>query len=227
MKNRMYQKHVLDGRLLMNQNLSTSRKKFRKNLIFTIIALILSIIIAILLAVYVSHFSVLFSAPFIAKIFASRFLSLHTEWNIIKMMSKNLGNYSNWMKLQLKKNYHCKDNDLSNAIKIYKQYIYDIPENRVEIISELNNELSRKTEQQIVVSVLCGLLFICKNPVDRDIIFNAKHRHGSAGNMVLSEWILFFDGNSESELSFEELKTDFISFWDKISSGQNKHKNKQ
>lgn len=227
MKNRLYQKQVLEGRALMNKALSVSRREFRTDIILTIIAFIFSVAIAIFLAVYVSRFTVLFSAPFLAKIFATRFFYLYTEWDLIKLMSTNTGSYSKWMKLQLKKEYHNKENDLSNAMSIYKQYIDNIPENRVEIISKLNNELSKKTEQQIVVSVLCGLLFICENPRDRDIIFKATYKHGSAGNMVLTEWILFLDGNSDNEISFEELKKDFTSFWDKTSNGKNKHKNKQ
>ncbi len=215
MKSRLYQKQVLNGRTSMNNFLSDSRKEFKIDLLLTIIGFIFSVTVAILFAVYVSPFTTLFFVPILSKIFATRFVYLCTEWDLIKMLSTNLGDYSKWMKLQLKKSYHGKENDLSNAISIYKQYINDVPENRVEIISKLNNELSKKTEQQIVVSVLCGLLFICENPKDRDIIFKAKYKHGSAGNMVLSEWILYLDGNSDSKISFEDLKKDFISFWDK------------
>lgn len=199
----------------MKQSLSDSRKEFKADLILTVAGFIFSVAVAIIFAVYVSHFTVIFFVPVIAKIFATRFAYLCTAWDLIKMLSTNYGDYSTFMKSQLKKSYHCKETDLSNAISIYKQYIDNIPENRVEIISKLNNELSKKTEQQIVVSVLCGLLFICENTKDRDIIFNARYKHGSAGNMVLSEWILYLDGDSDGKTSFDDLKTDFISFWDK------------
>ncbi len=227
MKNRLYQKNVLKGTSLMKQSLHSYRKEFKTDLILTIISLIFSVSIAILFAVYVSRFTVLFFAPVLAKIYASRFFYLYTEWDLIKLMSINLGDYSKWMKLQLKKDYHNKENDLNNAISIYKQYIDDIPNNSIEIISKLNNELNRKTEQQIVVSVLCGLLFICEDSRDRDIIFKAACKHGSAGSMVLSEWILFLDGNLTSKITFEELKKDFTSFWDKTANKKNLNHNKK
>ena len=130
-------------------------------------------------------------------------------------MSLDYNDYAVWMKNQLNKGNTKKDIQFQTSIETYKKYAIDFPYNHSEIYQDLQNLLKKKTDNQILVSLLCGLLFASGEKKYRDVIFNARYKKGSAGNMVLSAWILFLDGDLSEDITYDKLKNDFLDFWNR------------
>ena len=130
-------------------------------------------------------------------------------------MSLDYNDYAVWMENQLNKGNPKKDTQLQISLEIYKKYAVGFPDNHSEIYQSLHNLLKNKADNQILISLLCGLLFASGERKYRDVIFDAKYKNGSAGNMVLSAWILFLDGDLSEDVTFERLKNDFLGFWNR------------
>lgn len=128
----------------------------------------------------------------------------------IGLLSVDMDNYSAMMAFQLKKDYRNKEQELKKAKGLYKKYVNSVPNCKAELVSELKRSV-KKPGEQIVTSMLCGLIFMCGD--DRDLIFNARYRHGSAGNMVAEIWIRFLDGDVPPTITRESLVRDFCDFW--------------
>lgn len=216
MKDRFYKKNVVEAIPKMNKALVDMKKEYRKDIIVTIFEVLLCFTVAVLSAAYISKPTLFFFVPVTAKLTVDRLKLLYVEHKMVKEVCVALDKYSDVIsKLQLKKECSGKQEDFENAKIVYKTYITKFSENHKEIIEQLQKELKSKRGRQFTISVLSGLLFLCENQEDRDVLSRARYRHGSAGNMVFSAWISYYDGDLPAEITKEVLQADFIYFWNK------------
>ena len=214
MKDRLYKRNVVDAIPEFEKAKKDFALMLKRYIIYTILGFLVCVAIAIFCAVYISPVTLYFLCPTISGIFAWLFYLRYQDFKNIKILCADYSNYAVWMKHQLKKNNPNLEEDLKQAIDVYKSYISDIPKNQTQIAQILQARLRTKNNNQILISVLCGLLFICNDKKYRDIIYKAKYKHGASGNMVLSAWVLYYDDNLPSDITFEKLKNEFIEFWE-------------
>lgn len=222
MKSRFYKKHVIDGVPKMEELKHEFAKDFWKNLLYTLLAFVLCVAVALLCGVFISPFTAYFFVPSISCIFARQFYFRYIDFKSMRLLARDYNNYSVWMQTQLSKDIPKKEEKLREAIDAYKQYAPDINNNIFAIQEYLQDTIKAKTDNQILVSLLSGLLFISGDKAYRDTIFKAKYQSGSAGSMVLGVWILYLDGDSPADITFEQLKTEFTDFWNKQAAVKNK-----
>lgn len=214
MKDRLYKRNVVDTIPEFEKTKQDFALMLKRYIIYTILGFLACVAVAIFCAVFISPVTLYFFCPAISGIFAWQFYLRYQDYALIKMLRADYNNYTVWMKHQLKKNNPKLEEDLKQAIDVYKSYISDIPKNQTQIFKLLQTTLKSKNNNQILTSVLCGLLFICGDKKYRDIIYKAKYNHGASGNMVLSAWVLYYDDNLPSDITFEKLKNEFIEFWE-------------
>ena len=215
MKSRFYKKHVLDGIPKMEELKHEFAKDFWRNLLYTLLAFILCVAVALLCEVFISPLTAYFFTPTIAGVFARQFYFRYEDFQLMRSLARDYNDYSVWMKAQLRKSIPEKEEKLREAIDAYNQYTPDVNDNIPAIREHLQDTIKAKTDNQILVSLLSGLLFISGDKAHRDTIFKAKYQSGCAGTMVLRAWILYLDGDLPADITFEQLKTEFTDFWDK------------
>lgn len=213
MKDRLYKKHVIDGNSNFAEMLKSLSCENRNKLFKTLICFIFCIAVAVWATIYISPLTTYFFAPAIAAIFSRQFYLRYKEFTTHKPLFSDYCNYSIWMKNQLYKDNPRLNEHLRDAIETYKKYAPNNQYNPQDIINTLQLHIKGKNENQIIISVLCGLLFISGNKDYRDIIYKAKYKSGPAGSMVLKQWIMYFDGSLPANVTFDQLKIDFLNFW--------------
>lgn len=215
MKDRFYRINVVESIPKMKELGDNYASECRKKLAYTIVTLFFCIAIAVCGAIFISPITTYFSTPATAGIFSRLFYLRFQEFKILKLISADYNDYAVWMEKQLNKGNPQKETHLQEAIDAYKKYTSNPLQNTDDIAKALQHLLKTKTDNQILVSVLCGLLFCSGDKKYRDEIFAAKHKKGAAGNMVLRAWILYFDKDLSEDITFEKLKNDFMFFWNK------------
>ena len=213
MKKRLYQRNVVDAIPKLNKQRDDFARECRKKLGCTLLAFVFCVAAACCCSVFISRFAVYLFIPVMVRKFSYEFYCCYQNFKLLKIMSLDDNDYAVWMKNQLNKGNTKKDIQFQTSIETYKKYAIDFPYNHSEIYQDLQNLLKKKTDNQILVSLLCGLLFASGEKKYRDVIFNAKYKKGSAGNMVLSAWILFLDGDLSEDITYDKLKNDFLDFW--------------
>lgn len=213
MQDRLYQRNVVDATPKWKELRDKFSRDYYRKLVYTLLFFVFSIVFAICSSVFISHITIYFFSPIIAGIFSRQFYLIYQDSLILKQLSLDYNDYAVWMDNQLNKGNPKKDVHLQQAVDTYQKYISNIQYNKQDIIRELQVILSRKTDNQILVSVLCGLLFLYGDKQDRDTLYRAKYKTGSAGNMVLAAWIMYYDDLLPENFTFEKLKTDFTDYW--------------
>lgn len=221
MKKRLYKRNVVEGIKIIKRD----RRKVLLLLVKEILALVLSFFVAIMVGSFAtSKMHSLTGMYFLTSAISARLssflliqvVSIYCDYLYLKYLySNHYYKYGSWMKMQLKKGNPKKDLHLQEAVEAYKKYVGDIETNCTKIQEDLQYLLKKKTDNQILVSVLCGLLFCSGNKKYRDVIYDVKINKPSAGNMVLIAWILYYDGDLDEKITFEKLKNDFLDFWNK------------
>lgn len=206
MKTRFYEKNVVSAYPKLKEAINHSKKLVIRNMLTLLLVTAALIIIWLKLSVTFSFCLV----PVILFLIFRLIANLRGYKKLYKTLSINLDDYSMWMELHLKKEYPNKSKDCQKAKKIFSEY-YDKPEQVEKVYSMLTEKLKTKPPFPLTISVLCGLLFLFDYKDARNIIFNAKYKHGAAGNMIYNMWIFYYDG--QSELPREKIENDFIAFW--------------
>lgn len=206
LKTRFYEKNVVSAYPKLKEALNHSKKLVIRNILTLLLGTAALIIIWLKLSATFSFCLV----PVILFLIFRLIANLRGYKKLYKTLSINLDDYSMWMELHLKKEYPNKSKDCQKAGKIFSEY-YNKPEQAEKVHSMLTEELKVKPPFPLTISVLCGLLFLFDYKDARNIIFNAKYKHGAAGNMIYNMWIFYYDG--QSELPREKIENDFIAFW--------------
>ena len=86
----------------------------------------------------------------------------------------------------------------------------------------LREYLAQKPANQLLVSVVAGLVFLGNETSDYKQLFDAKYRHGAAGNMIPGVWIKVLDPKQkEGVRSHVECAKEFLAYWDQKIIVQN------
>lgn len=208
MKTRFYEKNVVSAYPKLKEALNHSKQLVIRNILTLLLETATLIIIWLSLIIWLELSSTLSFClvPLIFRLIAN----LRDYKELYKALSIDLDNYSMWTQLQLEKEYPNKAKDCKKAEKIFSEY-YNKPEQAEKVHSILTEELKTKPPFPLTISVLCGLLFLFDYKDARNIIFNAKYKHGAAGNKIYNMLIFYYDG--QSELPREKIENDFIAFW--------------
>lgn len=214
MKTRLHQKHVVNGLTKIKRFRKDFSRDCQRKLILTIAAFLLCFALAVCSSIYISPYTIYFFTPAIAGIFARQFFLRWADYQLLKELSKDFSDYAVWMENQLSKGNSRKKEHLAQAIAAYEKFSPHLPHNGAVIAQQLNEQMQLHTDNQILMSVLSGLLFSCGDSQHRDLLFRAKYKTGAAGNMILRDWIFCWD-TSISTASAAKLKDDFLQFWDR------------
>ncbi len=221
MKARLYQRNVLDGEKKMRVLYPDMRKEYRRH-ILSFIALmlawcVLSVLLHVLLTVLVSQrlarfLHRAFILPLTVYLLTTNCYRLKFDWEILHILKQDRNNYAEWMSIQKGK---ITPTDLSAACQLFSQYRDTFHEQHNELCVLLKSHL-KKPANQLLVSVLAGLVFLSNDSADYALLFNAKYQHGAAGNMIPDIWIRVLnpDDHDAALKSHSECAEEFLSYWD-------------
>ena len=210
MKTRFYENNVVSAHPKLKKELHKLKQLVIRKILISLFGTALLIASSIIIWIKLSWIPSVCLVPVICASIFRLIENLKAYISLYKALSINIEDYFMWMELQLKKEYPNKNSDCQKAKKIFDEY-YIKPEKSKEVHTKLIQELNIKPGLPVTISVLCGLLFLFDYDDARNIIFNAKYKHGSAGNMIYDMWIFYYDGHSE--LRREKIENDFIAFW--------------
>lgn len=221
MKARLYQRNVLDGEKKMCVLYPDMRKEYRRH-ILSFIALmlawcVLSVLLRVLLTVLLGrHLARLLHAAFILPLTV---YLLTTNWNLLKsdreilhILKQDRNNYAEWMSMQ---NGKITSTDWNAACQLFSQYRNSFHEQHDELCALLKSHL-KKPANQLLVSVLAGLVFLSNDSADYALLFDAKYRRGAAGNMISDIWIRVLNPDDQDAAikSHSACAEEFLSYWD-------------
>ena len=212
MKNRLYRKNVVEAKSKIEELAKQQKKTLYTDAVGTLLGFLICTAIIAMLVVYISPLTGFITVPVAVRIFRNRFYLLIYEKQTAEQLSLDYNNYSVFMEQQMQKDNPHKEKQLTAAIEMYKK-CFAKECTAQEICDELNTILKSKEDNQFVVSVLCGLLFVSADKKYRDKVYSARYKSGSAGNMVLPAWIQYWDGDLPQDITFEKLKDEFESYW--------------
>ena len=224
MKARLYKKHVLDGERAMSSFTSNYIKGHRKHIAFFILSLLLTCFISVLFSLTLArytHIGLAFTitsvalVPGIVRLLIPQALLLMAEHQNIRQLKLDRNNYADWMSMQARK-ISASDND--NACRVVSQYRNTYLERHGELLRLLNDSLKQKPANQLIVSVIAGLVFLTNDTSDYKTLFNAKYRHGAAGNMIPDVWIKILDPKQKMAELHSDYAKEFLSYWDQKSN---------
>ena len=227
MKPRFYKRNVIDGDTEMHDMTIELIRSHRKHVIGYALALVLLCIVNLWVACTLAKTTSfapasLFLVPVIV-VFAVRgfqYLSAEREWITILKIDRN--SYEGWMTLHRTK---VTEDDRLAACRLIKQYRNTYQECHVELLELLRENLKQKPANQLIVSVAAGLVFLKNDRGDYQTLFNAKYRHGAAGNMIPDIWLRTLDPKQpENVQQHAQCAEQFLTYWDNqiksIAAGQ-------
>lgn len=99
------------------------------------------------------------------------------------------------------------------AHEIIERYKNNYREKHDELISLIKKHLVKPADP-LIVQVLAGLIFLCNDPDDFGILFNAKYKHGPAGKMIPEDWVALLSDQRNDEIkTHSECAKEFLSYW--------------
>ena len=219
MKARMYKKHVLDGEESMAALTSNYKKDHRKHTALFVVALIFACFISSVVAIGLARYTSVAPAsvimtPIIIRLLNPFFFQLVAEHRVLRQLKLNRNSYSDWMLLQERK---ISSSDREDAYRMVAKYRTTYIECHNELLQLLQDHLKQKPANQLIVSVIAGLIFLSNDTSDHKKLFDAKYRHGAAGNMIPDIWIKILDPEKNDARIHSDCAEDFLSFWDQIN----------
>lgn len=224
MKARLYQRNVLDGGKKMRVLYHDMRKEYWLHILsfiaLMIVWCVLSVLLRVLLAVLVSRrlarfLHAAFSLPLTTYLLTTNWYRLKSDQEILHILKQNPANYAEWMSMQKEK---ITPTDLNAARQLFSQYRDRFHEQHNELCALLKAHL-KKPANQLLVSVLAGLVFLSNDSADYKLLFDAKYRRGAAGNMIPDIWIRVLNPDEQDTAikSHSECAEEFLSYWDQKS----------
>lgn len=212
MKDRLYRKNVVEAKSKIEELTKQQKKSLYTDAVGTLLGFLICTATIVVLGVYISPLTGLITVPVAVRIFARRIVLLFYEKQTAEQLSLDYDNYSVFMEQQMQKDNPHKEKQLAAATEMYRKYSAKECTAQ-EICDKLNTILKSKEDNQFAVSVLCGLLFVSADKKYRDKVYSARYKSGSVGNMVLSAWIQYWDGDLPQDITFEKLKCEFEEYW--------------
>ena len=219
MKKRLYKRNVIDGQVKWDNFKNEFIHKHRINIFLFIVRFFVDMAIAVAISVFLAKYiklpvvSVVFT-PIITGITIRRLINLYGEHEASKILHLDQKSYDDWMQLQMKKQFPQADIDLANAMFTAFQNSYN--EKHDELLNILKEQLKKKPPNSLAISVIAGLIFLSKDKNDYDILFNAKYRHGPAGNVIPAVWIRVLSPDEDyTEKTHRECAEEFLNYWNK------------
>lgn len=220
MKARMYKKHVIDGEKSMAAFTSNYIKNHRNHIALFVAALIFACLISAVVAISLARYTSIAPAsvimiPIIVHFLLPFVYQLVEEHRDIRQLKMDRNNYSDWMRLQ---EHKITSSDREDACRIVAKYRNTYLECHNELLQLLQEHLKQKPANQLIVSVIAGLIFLSNDTSDYKKLFDAKYRHGATGNMIPEIWIKILDPGNEDAKIHSDYAEDFLSFWDQINN---------
>lgn len=219
MKTRFYKRNVIDGQVKWDKTVKQIISDYKKDVILFIVYLIsaiaFSVSVSILLYEYFKiRITPAFFVPVIVRWAVMQIRMLYAERKMVKILRLNKNTYSDWMKLQSRKQFSEKDRNL--ACDIFSTYKDSYIEKHDELLEILKEQFKKKPGNALAISVIAGLIFLSNDKNDYNILFNAKYKHGEAGNVIPSVWVRILSPDEDyTEKTHSECAEDFLSFWEK------------
>ncbi len=218
MKSRLYQRNVIEGEKKMADFAADFGKNHRKHIVvfigMIILACLIDVLLIWLLSRYISFIILIVAVvPITVRLFLPHFHQLLMERQVLQLLRKNRNNYSEWMSFQEAK---ISDNDWKSACQVFCRYRYTFREKHEELRIHLNEQLKQKPANQLIVCVFAGLVFLSNDSTDYKLLYDAKYKHGAAGNMIPDIWIKGLNPNKGEEClkSHYECVEEFLAYWD-------------
>ena len=104
--------------------------------------------------------------------------------------------------------------DNESACKVVSEYRNIYRERHAELLQLLSEKLKQKPANQLLVSVIAGLIFLSNDISDQKKLFDAKYRHGAAANMIPDVWIKILDSGQKDVRLYSDCAKEFLSYWD-------------
>ncbi len=216
MKSRLYQRNVIEGEKKMAAFTSDYIKSYRRHMAMFIGMLLLTCLLCVLAWVLPHRIGIVLSAVMIASFYVlfQHFRQLLWEREVIQIINKNRNNYSEWMSLQERK---IAGEDWEKACGVFSQYRGIFRERHEELCALLREALKQKPANPLMVCVLAGLVFLSEDSCDYAMLFNAKHQHGAAGNMIPDIWIQVLNPDLPEDglPTHAECAAEFLVYWEK------------
>lgn len=222
MKSRLYQRNVIDGEKKMAEFTADYGKDHRKHIAKFIFMIILTCLLGALLIWLLArwiHFMIpsVVVVPVTVRLLLPHFYRLRMERQALRLLRTNKDHYAEWMSLQETK---ISGDDWRSACQVFCQYRDTFREKHEELRIHLNEQLKQKPANQLLVCVFAGLIFLCNDSADYKLLFDAKYKHGAAGNMIPEAWIRVLDPTKAEEFpkSHLECAEEFCTYWEQKSS---------
>ena len=198
---------------------SNLKKDHRKHIALFAAALIFVCLISAVVATGLARYTSAASAsviliPIIIHLLLPFFYQLVAEHRVLQWLKLNRNNYSDWMLLQERK---ISSSDREDAYRKVAKYRTTYIERHNELLQLLQDHLKQKPANQLIVSVIAGLIFLSNDTSDHRKLFDAKYRHGAAGNMIPDIWIKILDPEKNDAKIHSDCAEDFLSYWDQIN----------
>lgn len=223
MKSRLYQRNVIEGEKKMAAFTTDYGKNHRKNIAKFIFMLILACLFNVLLIWALSPYlsfviPIVIFVPITVRLLLPLFHQLLMERQMLQLLPNNRNTYSEWMSFQEMK---ITDNDWKSACQVFRQYRDTFREEHEELRVHLNEQLKQKPANQLLVGVFAGLIFLSNDSIDYKLLFDAKYKHGAAGNMIPDIWIRLLNPSEAEECTKTYLECDeeFCTYWNRKSTG--------
>ncbi|MCH5317838.1 MAG: hypothetical protein J1E05_07655 [Eubacterium sp.] len=218
MKTRFYKRNVIDVQEKWDQTIKQIINNYKKDVILFIVYLISAIAFVVATSMLLYEFfkiritPVIFT-PVIIRWAVIQIQMLHEDRKVVKMLRLNKNDYSDWMNIQSLKQFPEKDRKL--ACDIFSAYNDVYIEKHTELLELLKEQLNMKPGNALTISVIAGLIFLSNDKNDYKTLFNAKYKHGGAGNVIPNIWIRMLSTDDDfTEKIHNECAEEFLSFWE-------------
>lgn len=220
MKTRLYDRNVIKGGVQYKELVKAIKHEYRTRVIVSIFGTILALIIAVISTILLNKYTnfaivgVCF-VPIIVTPAIREIAYLHFLKENLKALTLDKSKYSEWMVIQSRKTLS--ESDYQKSLELFEKYKSSYKENHKELIDILKNELKVKPAKPLTVSMLCGLIFLSGNREDHDLLFNARYRHGEAGNIIPEIWISVLSNDTEDFVTLHSnCSRDFLEYWEHL-----------
>lgn len=193
-------------------------KDYRRH-VWTFVFMLLGIVLVpVILAVMTAGHSgssliPLVLTPLISKYVILELRFLRDDRRLVKLFRLDRDVYAEWMELQFTRNRDSAD--LQRAVDLWASYREQYREKHEELVTMLRDSLKKKADREITVAMMAGLVFLAGKKGDRDLLFRAKYRHGSAGRLIPDCWIQTLALHEpDFQTEHERMAGEFRAYWD-------------
>lgn len=222
MKSRLYQRNVIEGEKKMADFTADYGKNHRKHIVIFIgmivLACLFDVLLTWLLSRYISFIiPIVTFVPITVRLLLPHFHQLLMERQVLQLLRKNRNNYPEWMSFQETK---ISGIDWKSACQVFCQYRDIFREKHEELRIHLKEQLKQKPANQLIVCVFAGLVFLSNDSTDYKLLYDAKYKHGAAGNMIPDIWIKIWNPNKGEACfkSHSECAEEFLAYWEQKSN---------